>query len=234
MLKNENIKNIEYKKIAQFFIKNIIFSLYLSFILIIIALSYVYLKGDKYLIEFNFKASQISSSLRKESVKGPFVNYDHYTNVELNLKNPSIYKENTLLLCGYYSDRSGRVGFVNNIYPLVSTNIENPAVRLRLIVSNAEDINKCTYSIFEDFKNVQILNFMNSVKKNEYIGLPKKSSDTITDIVKGEMFIEPIYPGPLPQGSIQVLSKGYIQYIIYALLLGFFLGNAIPYVVGKK
>jgi hypothetical protein len=191
------------------------------------------LKTDTYLIKFNFDSSQISNLIKKTNSNSTLVNLDHYTDVELNLKNPSIYSENTLELCGYSGDRAGRVAFVKNINPKVSPDIVNPIVEVSVVVNNLFNDDLCSRDIFEDFKKTQINNFNNQISKKGYDYFSANPLVSFDYLIKDGYFIEARCIGVMSPDSQIKISKNYIRYLLITFLASFLLANAISYLFGK-
>jgi len=233
-MSSEYIKNINYRNIL-FFIKGNIKLFFIIYIFLgAITIGYLNLKTDAYLIKFNFDSSQISNLIKKTNSNSTLVNLDHYTDVELNLKNPSIYSENTLELCGYSADRAGRVAFVKHINPKVSPDIVNPIVEVSVVVNNLSNDDLCSRDIFEDFKKTQINNFNNQISKKGYDYFSANPLVSFDDLIKNGYFIEPKFIGMMSPDSQIKISKNYIRYLLITFLASFLLANAISYLFGKK
>ena len=233
-MSTEYIKNINYQSILFFIKRNIKISFIIFIFLGAITIGYLNLKSDSYLIKFNFDSSQISNLIKKTNSSSTLVNLDHYTDVELNLKNPSIYGEKTLELCGYSADRTGRVAFVKNINPKVNPDIANPLVEVTVVVNNLANEQLCSHDIFEDFKNAQINNFNNQITKKAYDFFTANPLVSFDDIIKNGDFIEAKFIGMTSSNPKIKISKNYIRYLLITLLASFLLANAISYLFGKK
>ena len=233
-MKSENLKNINYREILDFVIGNIKIFIGISMVLSIAVSTYLILKPKSYIAQFNFQSSQVSNLIKKTNLKVDLVNLDHYTDVELNMKNPSIYIDKTLVLCGYPVSRSGRVDFVKSINSKVSPDQTNPMVEVTLISKDHETINDCIYSIFDDYKNVQINNFINSIKKKDYDYFSTNPSISIDGLTKMGYFIEAKFIGITNENILKEYPKNYIKYLIIIIMVSLFAANSIGYLMRKK
>lgn len=233
-MKSEKLKNINYHDILDFVKGNIKLFIGITAISSIAVIAHLMLKPKSYIAEFNFQTSQVSNLIKKTNLKVDLVNLDHYTDVELNMKNPSIYANKTLILCGYPVSRSGRVNFVKNINPKVSPDPANPVVKVVIITNNYLTINDCIYSIFNDYKNVQINNFINSIKKKDYDYFTTNPSITFDQLVKSGYFVEAKFISLVSENTLIVSPKNYIKYLIIAIIGSLLTANSIGYLMKKK
>ena len=233
-MKSENLKNINYREILDFVKGNIKLFISISVISSIAIIAYLVLKPNTYIAKFTFQSSQVSNLIKKTNLKVDLVNLDHYTDVELNIKNPSIYADKTLVLCGYPLSRSGRVEFVKNINPKVSPDPTNTMVEVGLIANDYVTINDCIYSIFDDYKNTQINNFINSIKKKDYDYFTTNPSISIDRLVKMGYFVEAKFIGLINEDTLKEYPKNYIKYLIIIIIGSLFAANSIAYLMRKK
>jgi hypothetical protein len=233
-MKSENLTNINFREILVFVIGNIKLFIGISIVLSIAVSTYLILKPKSYIAQFNFQSSQVSNLIKKTNLKVDLVNLDHYTDVELNIKNPSIYTDKTLVLCGYPVGRSGRVDFVKNINSKVSPDLTNPMVEVAIISNDYATINDCIYSIFDDYKNAQINNFINSIKKKDYDYFTTNPSVSIGELVKTGYFVEAKFAGIINENALREYNKNYIKYLIIIIIGSLFIANSIGYLMRKK